>query len=356
MTTGTGQSPTALAYNPALDGLRAIAVLLVVGFHAKVPGFRGGYMGVDVFFALSGYLITTILLAELERTGAVGWRTFARNRAIRLLPPLVLLIVGIVLLGPVFWPQANLPAEALLTGLYLSSYTFPAFGQPDILQHSWSLAVEVQFYLLWPFVVIWLARMERGQAIRTLLLLFAIATLWRFHVYLSSWEWTPAYYRSDVRLSGLIAGSLVAFAAPLLTPRIVATIGAASAAILLAMLADTGWKLPHGVFKQPLLDIACAGLVASLAVAGSSQLARALSFRPLVAVGLVSYGIYLFHYPVVRAFPKEADPLVVGATATVLSIAIAALSYRLLETPVRRLKRKRPAADAAGRTLTETAV
>ena len=74
MTSGTPQLPPALAYNPALDGLRAIAVLLVVGFHAKVPGFRGGYIGVDVFFALSGYLITTILLAELERTGAVGWR------------------------------------------------------------------------------------------------------------------------------------------------------------------------------------------------------------------------------------------------------------------------------------------
>ena len=109
-------------------------------------------------------------------------------------------------------------------------------------------------------------------------------------------------------------------------------------------------------FLTPRVEAPQERLVASLAVAGSSQLARALSFRPLVAVGLVSYGIYLFHYPVVRAFPKEADPLVVGATATVLSIAIAALSYRLLETPIRRLKRKRPAADAAGRTLTETAV
>lgn len=352
-TPGVPGPVSAIAYNPALDGLRAVAVLLVIGFHAKVPGFGNGYVGVDVFFALSGYLITTVLMASLARTGSVGWAAFARNRAIRLLPPLLLLIGSVVLLAPFFWPAANLPAEALLTGLYLSSYTFPVFGQPDILQHGWSLAVEVQFYLLWPFAVAWLARMKRRQAIRTLILLFVIATLWRFHVYLSSGEWAPAYYRSDARLSGLIAGALVAFAAPLMTQRLAAMVGAVSLALLLALLADPSWKLPRGVFAQPLLDIACAGLVASLAVAGGSRLARILSFRPLVATGLVSYGVYLFHYPIVRAFSTGADPLLVGATTVALSVVLAALSYRFLEAPLRKLKTRRPIAEATGRALAD---
>ena len=146
------------------DKVRAIAVMLVMIFHSSVPLFHGGFLGVDVFFVLSGYLITRILLAELDKTGNIQLLRFYIHRLARLSPPLLLLLLLYLVAAPHFWPDYSWHVrDSLLTAMYLTDYAKALYNVPDMLRHTWSLSVEEHFYLLWPLGLMLLSPVSKRQ-------------------------------------------------------------------------------------------------------------------------------------------------------------------------------------------------
>jgi peptidoglycan/LPS O-acetylase OafA/YrhL len=320
--------------------LRALAILLVFCFHARVPGFNGGFIGVDLFFVLSGYLITSVLREEIGRTGGISLVGFYRNRALRLWPALILMLCAYLAFAPLLWPGSDALGDVLLAGLYLTDYSFPWLERPDILNHTWSLAVEAQFYLLWPFVVLLLARLTRRQAMMILMGLFLAATLWRWQAGMAHASWGNLYFRFDMRVSGLVLGSLLAFAAFELDRRAVEILGGVSLLLIGALSLTLYWKSPWAIILQPVIDLASAALVAALASRVPSLLQNIFSARAAVYLGLLSYSIYLWHYPIIRLL-RDHDWTVMAVAGAVISLICAQLSFTFLELPLKRYRHSR---------------
>lgn len=316
----------------ALDGVRALAVLLVIVHHAEIPGITGGFIGVDIFFVLSGYLITRLLWREAKTSGEIAIGRFLLRRAIRLMPAFFLLLAATLLIGPFFWPDENLGLVVAIASVYLADYASALYGDLSVLGHTWSLSVEEHFYLLWPIAVLGLARLKNPA--RALLVAFAAATLWRI---LNAWyfpDFGMTAFRFDTRASGLILGAWLAVSGLTLSAPAAERFGWLSLLSLAAFAATaTELALPAALL-QPAIDIAAAGLIASLTVDGT-RFARAFAWRPAVLLGLISYSVYLWHYPIsVAAEIYTGDWRIVLAIALSLSIAIAALSYVLVEKPL----------------------
>lgn len=295
-----------MEYKPHLDGLRALAVLAVVAFHARVPGFPGGYVGVDLFFVLSGYLITQVLASnpDLPR--------FYIRRAKRLIPPLALLLIAYLLIFPVVRPGQPHVRDSLIAFFYLSDYFVAFWNKPEYLRHTWSLAVEEHFYLLWPLVML-----KLRPSIKALLIAYIAATAWRW-----GWDgWHEAYSRFDTRLSGLLLGCILAG----LT--IKRTFPAWPGLVVLAVATFAyRWEMPW-VQGAGFMIVE---LAAAIAIIGTPP--AWLSTQPLVYLGKLSYGIYLWHYPITKLCRESgADWLVVLLTSLALSILLAAASYHLVE-------------------------
>jgi peptidoglycan/LPS O-acetylase OafA/YrhL len=321
-----------LGYVPGLDGIRAVAVLLVLAFHAQVPALNGGFLGVDVFFVLSGYLISTLLLQEIDSTGSVAFRSFWRRRLVRLFPAMAALIAAFLLVAP--WltspPQAAL-LQAMVTLLYLSDYV-RAFGKiPDYLGHSWSLAVEAKFYLIWPLILTACARrMPPNTLVWVIVLLAFVATSWRIFNVQIGLPWDMIYFRFDTRLSGLLIGSALAAALRAgLRPNLPAWAGFLPLALVPMLSRRFGD--PFMLSWAPIAFELATVLLILVVLQGSGMIARVLAFRPMVSLGLLSYGIYLWHYPIMRILRDDmhwASTLLFGAT---MSIALAWLSLHTIE-------------------------
>jgi peptidoglycan/LPS O-acetylase OafA/YrhL len=327
----------------ALDGLRAVAATAVVGFHVRLPGLEGGFIGVDVFFVLSGYLITSLLVAEIDRSGTVAFRRFWWRRAVRLLPALLLMLAGVALVAPLFFPDANVLAELLLSGFYLSNISQPLLGLPNVTGHTWSLATELQFYLLWPAVVLLTAKFARRQMTAIFVALFITATLWRWLQY---WDagWVRAYYAPDTRLSGLMLGAVLA-TVKWRPSRQGVDLVAAGALLILAIIATRpGFYFePISTWGGTVLEIATFLLIAALRT-GEGHIGRLLASPMLVQFGVWSYGLYLWHYPIAVVTRVHFDPWIAFGLTLGLSVALAAISHALVEQPATRLfVRRRPA-------------
>ncbi|HPB71610.1 MAG TPA: acyltransferase family protein [Phycicoccus sp.] len=347
---------------PGLDGLRALAVAAVVLFHAHASWLPGGFLGVDVFFVVSGFLITTLLVREYRRRGHLDLPAFWTRRARRLLPALLL----VVLLAPL---AARLVETDLLVGIgrqTLGALTFStnwveiAAGSdyfhatsPQLFANLWSLAVEEQFYLVWPIVVLVLVRRRRagpGRALVPLTLAIASAVLMGLHV--DPGAPTRVYYGTDTHLVGLMLGAALAFAyaAPGRAGTRTATwrllhlpVTLWSLVLLLALFVVTdegsAFTFRAGI---PLTSLATAGLILGL-VSAPSQVRAVASVRPLVWIGQRSYGIYLWHWPIILLV-GGLWPVAPGGTAFVasrvlavtLTLVVAAASYRYVEVPIRR--------------------
>ncbi len=348
-------------YVPALDGLRALAVALVLGYHLGVPGMSGGLLGVGVFFTLSGFLITGILLSTWHHTGRTGLGRFYLRRARRLLPAVVVLLV-VVLLTTALVDRARLGAVAAQAAgavLYVSNWQTIASGQsyfdrftgPGPLDHLWSLAVEEQFYLVWPLLLLGLAALpwvtKRVAAWATGLLAGASFGLLWWHAG-PGFDTTRAYEGTDTRAGGLLVGSLLAILMfrPTGPPRLEgmptrgadrwAVLGLAGIGALTVFTNEYSMFLYHGGLL--LLSLATAAVVAVVVQPGS-RVAAVLGRRPLTWVGERSYGIYLWHLPVIVFTPTDvlADrPALRAATLAALTVGIAALSWALVEDPIRR--------------------
>lgn len=316
-----------MKYNPPIDGLRAIAVLAVVAYHAGLP-VPGGFVGVDIFFVISGYLITRLLHDELQRTGRISFVDFYARRARRILPAIVAVVAATLVASIALLPQADVAATgkaaaaafvfaANIFFAYAPAGYFDADPQQNPLLHLWSLGVEEQFYLAWPIVLL-LARKRPAVALATIAIMSFALSEWL----LWSGQAQSAFYQMPARAWELAAGGLIAFSKFRL-PRWAVWIGLATTAVALILPYD------HFPGTGALPAVLGAGLLIMAFHGGRG--CRALELRPMVWTGLRSYSLYLWHWPVMtlgQDLPIWAQVLA--------SLALAALSYKFVETPFRR--------------------
>ncbi len=349
-----------LPYAPGLDGIRAIAVAAVVLYHGRAPWLPGGFLGVDIFFVLSGYLITSLLLAELRRSDGVNLRRFWLRRARRLLPAAVLVIVVSLVIVAAFYPSSlpGLRGDALASILYFNNWHqvlahhsyFSAFARPSLLQHYWSLAVEEQFYFVWPLLLVaGLTRLPKRWLVIGTACLAALSAGLMALLYHQGSDPSRVYYGTDTRATPLMVGALMAFAWPL--GRMTATTGRRATLVLdgagiaglgVLILAMASWhdydSLPyHGGFV--IVAFAAAALIA-VASHPASHLFGLLGRQPLRWLGQRSYGVYLWHWPVMALTRPGIDLSwslwILLPAQIIVTLALAELSYRYVEMPVRR--------------------
>lgn len=308
---------------PALDGLRAVAVLIVFASHAMVPGFNAGGLAVDIFFVLSGFLITGILLDRPTNLPA-----FYLSRVRRLTPPLLILLAVVMVWGLV--PASHV---AVAAG-YGMDYGRAFFLEHSSITHTWSLSVEEHFYLFWPFVVVVMKKLPARVWLPSLALAYVAATGWR-DLNALWFGYDATYFRFDTRLSGLILGALVAVLMRQETKREAWTFGATGAALLLsgAFTLLSHESLRGLILGVTIAETASALVILSIMTGGASSLTRLLSARVMVFIGQISYGLYLFHYPLTNAM-ENFDWWVIVIVALPLSVAGAALSFFLIERPI----------------------
>ncbi len=347
-TMGPGRRAPSLGHRPGLDGLRALAVLAVLAYHTGA--LRSGWIGVDVFFALSGYLITGLLLVELDATGTISLRRFWSRRMRRLVPGVFLLVGFVALLGRLRLPGWQAPELGDITGAvtYSSNWMRIAaqrsywnlFKAPGPLDHVWSLAIEEQFYVVWPLLVWFAGRRRRswiGPLAAVALVVTATVQLWLGvsgapieRLYVGTDTRAPAFLLGALAVIVVDRGGAAARWAGYAVPVGIAWLLAAS------VILDGQWR---GTYQGVLLGLSTLG---ALTVAGCARLpaggrvARTLTAPPMQALGRWSYGIYLFHWPVAVAV-RHWEMLAVQRFVLVgmISVPLAALSYELLEHPIR---------------------
>ena len=314
------------ARRPELDGLRGVAILLVLASHAHVPGFarEGGAVGVGLFFVLSGYLITSILVAEHARVGRVGFRTFYLRRALRLFPALGALLLTVVVASVVFHIQPGPPTRLGPTVAAVVAYVgnwYQALGNPlGILGQTWTLAVEEQFYIIWPTLLVLAMAVVSPRTAGILILGLAILiTPWRL-VLLGIGDIGHVYFGTDTHADALLVGCAIA----ILGTRLPARWG--WAAIIALVAVDMAW--PDGTLAALALGLPLTAFLGWVAVASCPG---RLAWAPLAYVGRISYGLYLWHYLFI--WSGLPWPVVLA-----VSFGVAMLSYHLLETPFLRLK------------------
>jgi peptidoglycan/LPS O-acetylase OafA/YrhL len=359
---GVGSEPTESTgggYRAHLDGLRAVAVYLVVLFHAGADRFGGGFIGVDVFFVLSGYLVTQLLLRDLDANGSIGLRRFYSRRMRRLLPASsVVLLVTMVVYSSIGSPAELPDAEQGIraAALYVSNWFFIGqsadyFGadiQANPVIHFWSLSVEEQFYFAWPLLLGGLAVLARRAGprgrhlVRGTVAVAMVASLAEA-LWIAQSNLTRAYYGTDTRAYQLLAGALIALspqamarlrARPARPLGLVAVVALAALVLLGTDLSSLG-PVSRGV-AAALLTVAL--LVALDTAPGPAR--SLLSLPPIVYLGRISYGTYLWHWLVIIVTTRlvGASPLTTALIAIVVGTALAALSFELLERPVREAR------------------
>ena len=351
------QASFRLNYSPGLDGLRGAAILSVMIFHARAPFLEGGFTGVDLFFVLSGFLITSLLVSEFDRYGSVSLNNFYMRRLLRLGPALIALLFVVCLASFLFMgnQQANRNyIDSLISLAFLSNWARAFFiHPPDYLGHTWSLSIEEQFYIVWPVLLITLLRLfyKRYQVV---FFVAAIAIIsWIFRVYLLSSGATPErlYNGLDTRADALIIGCTVGMAltSDLLTrknhienlSKILIVLAPLSAACLLAFSIFSYWRTPwmyqFGFFFIGLLT---AILVIDILINTKSIIRKLLGMKWIVWVGTISYGLYLWHYPIYRAmFELGYSSLTVITVGSLATFVVASFSYYVMEKPILKLKK-----------------
>ena len=352
-------------YIPALDGLRALAVIAVVIYHMNATALQSGLLGVTIFFVLSGYLITGLLIREWSTTKKINLPQFWLRRVRRLFPAIVFVLLGTIVLTGVFAPDmlTKLRNDIVAALLFFTNWWyifqdvsyFEAMGAPSPVTHFWSLAIEEQFYLIWPPLLLLLfSKRVKKRHIQLGLLVAAIASAAAMAIlYSPQADPSRVYYGTDTRAFSLLIGAFLAFEFPparvnghgrqgftARDRKIALGVGSAAlAGILVMMVAVNGYSpfLYYGGIA--LLSLLTGALIITLAD-GRSPLARFFALRPLVWIGKLSYSIYLWHYPLLllmnpRNFTGETPWFAYVGQALVI-LAVSAISYYVVETPLRK--------------------
>ena len=352
---------------PGLDSLRALGVATVVGYHLGAPFFGGGFLGVTLFFVLSGYLITRLLLAEIDATGTTDLRAFWVRRLRRLLPAAYTVVVVCLAGSMLFAPDllTKVRGDGLAALGYASNWWmifhdvsyFESFGLPSPLAHLWTLAIEEQFYVVWPLVLIALLLLvrRRDRILATVGGLAIVSTTLMAVLYDPTAP-NRSYMGTDTRMAELLIGAFLALALHLteddvlrVPDRVAAVLEGRRAwlalacssgafALLSMALPDTAAFAYRGGIL--LAAVASAGMIFSLQAAPLSGLARRLDKGPVGALGRRSYSVYLWHYPVIVAMSTAQTIGHYDGTRALAIVAVtlvcSELSYRIIEGPVRR--------------------
>jgi peptidoglycan/LPS O-acetylase OafA/YrhL len=360
----SADSKAGLGYLPALDGIRALSIALVMLYHGGVPGFDGGFFGVDVFFGLSGFLITSLLIEETHLHGRINLPQFWRRRLKRLMPAIVVLLVGVNVISLFLQPPGlytQLGADTASSLFFFSNWHFVVsqfdyfqyFNVSSPLGHMWSLSIEEQFYWIWP-AFLWFVLRRKVATWKLIALTIALGAasqalvLYQLGHHASI---SRIYYGSDTHLQGLVWGAVAAF----LFARVRRQGGAsAPVARMLAMLSPLALVgilicthtvgshssfLYHGAFI--LVGICVSVLLLHLSTSTTSMLARLFSWGPAVFIGQISFSLYLWHYPIFRFLTRNTVhqthyPLF--GVRVFVTIIVASMSFYLIERPLRRSK------------------
>ena len=355
------EAPARLRYEPALDGLRAVALLGVIGYHAGIDRLHGGFLGVSAFFTLSGFLITSLLLTERASTGRVDLGSFWQRRVRRLLPAALVTIAATVVVVALVGDDsqlARLRTDALASLLHFSNWRFIAggdsygalFESPSFFRHFWSLAVEEQFYLVFPFAIASLLRVTRGPTRAFGVVLGAVAALglaWPAVLLASGATTDRLYFGTDTRLGELAVGAVMAFwwvrrERTIPDRPVVLSATAAAAVVVLAAMWTTAEPTDRFLYRGGFaLHAVLTLVVVAAAVAPSGPVRSLLSWAPLRRIGMVSYGAYLFHWPILLVLQQQTDmgPWSRLGVGLVLTFVAAELSHRVVEQPIRRGRR-----------------
>jgi peptidoglycan/LPS O-acetylase OafA/YrhL/lysophospholipase L1-like esterase len=367
-------SHTRLSYLPALDGVRACAVVAVMMFHGGIPHMDGGFMGVDAFFVLSGFLITSLLLGEWRQRLSIKLGAFWARRARRLLPALLLMLLFVAFFASVIVPKGTYGAlrlDALATLLYVSNWHFILvnsnyFNETSAsspLLHTWSLAVEEQFYVIWPLVV--LGVMHFTRSLRALFALCCAAALasatWMYVLYDGGLNTNRVYLGTDTRSQCLFIGCALAVGLVLLTQRSheegrlahgelwqpagdTGRILCSALGVVGAIAAVTIWVLTASTSSFPysggffLIGLSVAAVIVSAVAAPRSIVPRVLSLSPVRYVGRISYGLYIWHWPIFIWLDHARTGLLgyeLFAVRVLVTFAVAVVSFHLVERPIR---------------------
>jgi len=336
-----------LGYSPALDGLRGLAVLAVLAVHLKLPFSQRGAMGVDIFFALSGFLITVLLAGEWQRNRSIRLIEFYKRRLLRLYPALLFMLLLVSFITPA--------REYIVSSLfYFTNWVIALKIRPLNLElgHTWTLAIEEQYYLLWPpFLLFLLKRLPPRKVVFFPLALAAISLILR----IASWSTIHDFWRynagTDMHADGLLLGSALGLAAAFgLLPKSerfrkalwAATLIAAASMLYVCVInpQSDGFFAIIGVAGMAVTTLLT---ISQLVIYPSKGLKRIFEFKPLVKIGMISYGLYLWQVPILNLINLKALGLnntLSIVVYTVLIFAFTIFSYRYVEKPVQRLRGK----------------
>lgn len=349
----------------ALDGVRALAIIAVICYHLDLSAVPGGFLGVDVFFVLSGYLITWILISEVTTHGSVRYRKFYESRARRLIPAFAGVVLAVCIVASLFAPDTipkfidDLPwaSTGTVNWWYVFNKTsyFEETARPPLLQHMWSLAVETQFYLLWPLVVAFFARRSwltgmRWFATGAASVFAALSISLGLHIeQASALQASNFYFGTGSRCVGLLLGAAIAAGwtpnklSVAIAPRarlfidLIALASLASLAYLFMTVSEV--TLHWFAWASPLAGLATAVAIGAL-VHPASRVAGLLTSKPLQWVGTRSYGLYLWHWPVFQLLRPGLDTTWPALTTNIarlaITVAVSEISYRFLEIPIRQ--------------------
>ncbi|MER2516583.1 MAG: acyltransferase family protein [Candidatus Accumulibacter phosphatis] len=352
-------------YRPDIDGLRAIAIIAVVFYHAGFPGFPGGFVGVDVFFVISGFLITALLFNEAAATGRLSLSAFYARRVRRLLPAALIVVAVSLLLGAFVMPpasdeQRSLARSAMAVAFFASNFFFftttggyfdaPSFTMP--LLHTWSLAVEEQYYLIWPLLMLLVFRFFRGTATESTMrarVVWALGVMSLISLAVSI-GMTPeqqsfSFYLLPARVWEFAIGGVVGLAGSALCARLrswgegFAVLGLVLIVYSVVMFND-GTPFPGSAAIFPVCGTAL--LIIGMTANEHGIVRRVLASRPLVFIGLLSYSWYLWHWPLLsfyRIYSLGARSLAANALAITAALVLAWLTYVWIERPARMYRR-----------------
>lgn len=351
-------------YLPGIDGLRAIAVMAVLLYHAELSWMQGGFLGVEVFFVISGYLITSLLLSEWDDKNSINLKAFWLRRARRLLPALFLLLIITLVFTEIFLPGEvagirgdTAAAFGYVTNWYLifnqQSY-FETVGRPSLLQHLWSLAVEEQFYVLWPVLfAVGMRYLRRGKMLGAIIAGIGLSSCLMWLLYNPAINPSRVYYGTDTRAAALLIGAALAFLwrprhelewhgrKTQLTSIMLNLLGVVAFGVIIAfftLIDQYQLFLYQGGFA--VLSLATAVLIAVVVHPLAHLGAGLLEWSVIRWIGTRSYGIYLWHWPVFMLSRPQLDVQLEGLPLYILrfslTFALAELSYRLVESPIRQ--------------------
>ena len=378
-------------HQPALEGLRGVAVGAVLLFHAGFDWAAGGFIGIDVFFVLSGFLITTLLLTESSETGGVSMRRFWNRRFRRLLPAVLAMLV-VVAVGTVFFAEAGelqrIRVDGIATLLYVNNWAqiyedvgyFDLFSTPSPLLHTWSLSVEEQYYVIWPVVIGLIARQmlrsgrrRRQHTFRRRVAQVAtVGAIASACLMIAGWYWgwsiSRLYFGTDTRAQALLAGSALAvlrwrrWRDPNSTAKANPWLDIAGLAGLVVVGAFIARHWADGFLNRggySLLAVAAAVVIAAATAPSTRVTPRVLAIPPLLWLGRISYGAYLWHWPIFVWLSEKSTGWgfwPVTAARFALTIAVSVISLKLIEDPFRYRIRWRPSLAVVASVLAGVAI